>query len=187
MCRSKRGADVAGVRRGETAGGSSRHDGGRRRPARAAVVATGIVANPYEPAIAAPRRGSAAACCTAWSTGGPMASPAQRVLVVGAGNSAGEIAAELARAGAHVTLAVRSGATIVPREIAGIPIQYLSLALGALPKSVQRLATRRSARVSALVHAAERCCRAPPRTACPTGAAHRAPSGRRASRGQRFA
>jgi cation diffusion facilitator CzcD-associated flavoprotein CzcO len=90
----------------------------------------------------------------------------QRVLVVGAGNSAGEISVELARAGAHVTLAVRNGATIVPREVAGIPIQYFSLALGALPGSVQRLATSALARVSALVHG-RAVLPAPPPTACP--------------------
>ena len=50
----------------------------------------------------------------------------RRVLVVGAGNSAGEISVELARAGAEVSLAVRTGAAIVPRELLGIPIQYLS-------------------------------------------------------------
>jgi cation diffusion facilitator CzcD-associated flavoprotein CzcO len=66
----------------------------------------------------------------------------RRVLVVGAGNSAGEISVELARAGASVTLAVRTGATIVPREMVGIPIQYLSVALYPLPKAlVQRLTT----------------------------------------------
>jgi thioredoxin reductase len=62
----------------------------------------------------------------------------KRILVVGAGNSAGEIAAELARAGADVSLAVRSGAAIVPRELFGIPIQYVSLLLSPLPRSVQR-------------------------------------------------
>jgi cation diffusion facilitator CzcD-associated flavoprotein CzcO len=55
----------------------------------------------------------------------PDALAGQRVLVVGAGNSAGEISVELARAGVGVTLAVRTGASIVPREIAGIPIQLL--------------------------------------------------------------
>jgi cation diffusion facilitator CzcD-associated flavoprotein CzcO len=62
----------------------------------------------------------------------------QRVLVVGTGNSGGEIAAELTGAGVRVTLVVRSGAMVVPREVAGIPIQYLSLVAGALPVPMQR-------------------------------------------------
>src|SRR5262249_32602703 len=66
----------------------------------------------------------------------------RRVLVVGAGNSAGEIAIEVAAAGAHVTLAVRSGATVLPREIAGVSLQYLGLALGWLPTRAQQIAAR---------------------------------------------
>ncbi|HKH94100.1 MAG TPA: hypothetical protein VKA54_20005, partial [Gemmatimonadaceae bacterium] len=58
----------------------------------------------------------------------------RRVLVVGVGNSGGEIGSELANAGARVTIAVRSGANVMPRQIAGIPTQYLSFAMRALPK-----------------------------------------------------
>src|SRR5690242_21643345 len=56
----------------------------------------------------------------------------KRILVVGVGNSGGEIASELARshngdgAATHVTIAVRSGANVVPRDILGIPVQYLA-------------------------------------------------------------
>ncbi|HSL70568.1 MAG TPA: NAD(P)/FAD-dependent oxidoreductase, partial [Longimicrobiales bacterium] len=49
----------------------------------------------------------------------------RRVLVVGVGNSGGEIASDLAHAGVDVSIAVRSGANVVPRELAGVPIQYL--------------------------------------------------------------
>ena len=76
----------------------------------------------------------------------------QRVLVVGAGNSAGEIATELADARAQVTLAVRTGAVVVPREVAGIPVQFLSLVVGAFPRSAQRIATSALARVSGVLH-----------------------------------
>jgi len=66
----------------------------------------------------------------------------RRVLVVGAGNSAGEIAVELARHGADVSLAVRSGAAVVPRDLLGIPIQYLSVLVSPLPRSfVHRVTT----------------------------------------------
>ncbi len=86
----------------------------------------------------------------------------RRVLVVGAGNSAAEISVESARAGADVSLAVRTGAVIVPRDMLGIPIQYLSVALSPLPVAlVQRLTTvvgrLRGPRVLPL----------PPRTLCP--------------------
>jgi cation diffusion facilitator CzcD-associated flavoprotein CzcO len=74
----------------------------------------------------------------------------RRVLVVGAGNSGGEIAAELARVAAPVTIAIRSGVVVVPREIAGIPSQYLGMLIRRLPRAlaepVVAFATRRRAR-----------------------------------------
>jgi cation diffusion facilitator CzcD-associated flavoprotein CzcO len=108
---------------------------------RSLVVATGIVANPYEPRFAGREtyRGRVLHAVQ-YQRADPFTG--QRVVVVGAGNSSGDIAVELARAGARVTLSVRSGATVVPREIAGVPIQYLSLVVGALPPGAQRLATR---------------------------------------------
>jgi hypothetical protein len=63
------------------------------------------------------------------------------VLVVGGGNSAADIASDLAKAGNAVTLAVRDGATIVPLRIAGIPSQYFGVVLGHAPRSVQRAVT----------------------------------------------
>jgi cation diffusion facilitator CzcD-associated flavoprotein CzcO len=60
------------------------------------------------------------------------------VLVVGAGNSAGEISVELARAGARVSVAVRSGARVVPLRLVGIPIQYVAAPLCRLPLAMQR-------------------------------------------------
>jgi hypothetical protein len=52
----------------------------------------------------------------------------RRVLVVGFGNSAGEIAIDLHEHGAEPTLAVRSPVNVIPRELAGISI----LAVGAV-------------------------------------------------------
>jgi lysine/ornithine N-monooxygenase len=156
--------DVASVRRGgggwivATAAGAELH-------ARAVVIGTGIVANPYEPAIARRDRFRGRVFHSV-KYHRPEGFAGQRVLVVGAGNSAGEISVELARAGAHVTLAVRTGAAIVPREIAGLPIQYFSLAVGTLPGSVQRLATSVLARVSSRVRG-RAVLPPPPRTACP--------------------
>jgi cation diffusion facilitator CzcD-associated flavoprotein CzcO len=77
----------------------------------------------------------------------------KRVLVVGVGNSGGEIASELARAGntdgrvTHVTIAVRSGANVVPREILGIPIQYLARYIRKLPRALREAVVRAVGRI----------------------------------------
>ncbi len=156
--------DIASVRR-DSGGWVVRTAAGDDLHARAVVIATGIVANPYEPAI--PHRDEfRGRVLHSVKYHRPDGFTGQRVLVVGAGNSAGEISVELARAGAQVTLAVRTGAIVVPREVAGIPIQYLALALGALPKSVQRLATSALAQVSTLLHG-RAVLPAPPQNVCP--------------------
>lgn len=62
----------------------------------------------------------------------------QSVLVVGIGNSAAEIASELANAGKQVAVSVRSGANVIPRSIAGIPSQYLGWSMSRLPARMQR-------------------------------------------------
>jgi Pyridine nucleotide-disulphide oxidoreductase len=103
--------------------------------ARTLVVATGIVANPYVPEISGRNRFTGRVMHSI-DYRRPAGMKGRRVLVVGAGNSAGEISVELARAGASVTLAVRTGATIVPREMLGVPIQYVSVALYPLPKAL---------------------------------------------------
>jgi cation diffusion facilitator CzcD-associated flavoprotein CzcO len=118
--------------------------------ARCAVVATGIVSNPVRPEI--PHRARFGGdVLHSVDYRRPDGFSGRRVLVVGAGNSAGEIAAELARAGADVTIAVRSGALVAPREIAGVPIQYLAVMLAGLPKPVQRAAGTIVGRLSELV------------------------------------
>lgn len=48
--------------------------------------------------------------------------PGQRVLVVGFGNSGGEIAIDLVEAGREVELCVRSTVNLLPKELFGIPI-----------------------------------------------------------------
>ena len=98
----------------------------------------GIVSNPYV-RRSRTRRTSEDVCFTASL---PAARPFanQRVLVVGAGNSSGEISAELAGAGAQVTVAIRSGARVVPRALLGIPVQYIGAVLDTLPPPVLRSA-----------------------------------------------
>ena len=64
------------------------------------------------------------------------------ILVVGIGNSAAEIASELANAGRQVCLSVRSGANVIPRSIAGIPSQYFGWSMSCLPGPLQRRIVR---------------------------------------------
>ena len=140
------GADVAAVERDGDAWMIRTTEGGEMR-ARAVVMATGIVANPQMPDI--PGRDC--------FRGRVMHSVEyrrpegfHRVLVVGAGNSAGEISVEIANAGAHVTIAVRSGARAVPLQLFGIPIQYFAVALSGLPRAAFRRVIAATGRVSEL-------------------------------------
>ncbi len=132
------GMDVIGLRR-DSHGWLVRTAGGDELTARAVVVATGIVSNPFAPDLPG-RQWFGGRIMHSVDYRRPEPFAGQRVLVVGAGNSAADIATELARAGTDVTLAVRSGATMLPREIAGIPIQYFGLALASLPPPIQQLA-----------------------------------------------
>jgi cation diffusion facilitator CzcD-associated flavoprotein CzcO len=52
----------------------------------------------------------------------PAAFAGKRALVVGFGNSGGEIALDLAEADVDVTLAVRSPVQVIPRDLLGVPI-----------------------------------------------------------------
>jgi len=104
--------------------------------ARDVVMATGIIASPRVPAIPGRERFRGRVMHSV-EYRRPEGFVGRRVLVLGVGNSGGEIGSELANAGARVTIAVRSGANVVPREIAGIPTQYLSFAMRALPKRVR--------------------------------------------------
>lgn len=63
----------------------------------------------------------------------PVAFAGQRVLVVGFGNSGGEIALDLADANVDVTLAVRGPVQILPRELLGLPILTWAIAEARLP------------------------------------------------------
>ena len=50
----------------------------------------------------------------------------KRVLVIGYGNSGAEIALDLAEAGVDVALSVRGPVNVIPRELFGVPILFLS-------------------------------------------------------------
>jgi indole-3-pyruvate monooxygenase len=70
----------------------------------------------------------------------------KRVLVVGLGNSGGEIAIDLVEHGARVDLAVRGGINVVPRDLLGMPIQRSTILLSVFPvwlrDAVARLVSR---------------------------------------------
>lgn len=123
--------------------GLSRLDGGWRLetstgPVSAAkvVLATGATNIPHTPDWP----GLAAAAVPVIHSSAyrePMPYQGQRVLVVGGGNSAAEIAVDLVRGGAGaVEMAVRTPPNIVRRETLGVPGQALAIALRRFPERV---------------------------------------------------
>lgn len=58
------------------------------------------------------------------------------VLVVGFGNSGGEIAIDLQEHGARVSLAVRSAVNVIPRELFGIPVLSIGILQSRLPPEI---------------------------------------------------
>ena len=100
------------------------------------VVASGIVANPFIPHFTG-RDEFRGVVMHSVDYSRPDTFEGMRVLVVGVGNSGGEIGSELARAGVDVTIAVRSGANVVPLTLGGIPIQYLATLVRKLPRRAQ--------------------------------------------------
>lgn len=105
--------------------------------ARTLVMATGIVSGPSVPQVEG-RSSYTGQVIHSSEYRRPSDLRGRRVLVVGVGNSGGEIGSELARAGYTVDIAVRSGANVVPRDIAGIPIQYLAFVMRKLPRGLQQ-------------------------------------------------
>jgi len=57
----------------------------------------------------------------------------QNILVVGFGNSGGEIAIDLFEHGAKPSIAVRNAVNVIPRELAGIPILSIGIAQRNMP------------------------------------------------------
>jgi cation diffusion facilitator CzcD-associated flavoprotein CzcO len=100
------------------------------------VFATGIVANPVTPVLPG-QSDFAGDILHSVRYRSPAPFLGRRVLVVGVGNSGGEIASELADAGVDVGVAVRSGANVVPLTLAGVPIQYVAAVLWKLPASAR--------------------------------------------------
>ena len=102
------------------------------RQAGAVVVATGYCRQPRIPDWPG-RAGFTGSLLHSPKYREPSPYAGRRVLVVGAGNSAADIAVELLRVGAHVTLSVRTPPNIVRRDTLGVPSQVVGIALGHLP------------------------------------------------------
>ena len=111
------------------------------------VVATGIITNPRLPALPGANdfQSAGGRLLHAVEYRRPDEFFDKRVLVIGVGNSGGEIASELARRGNEdgkvtpVTIAVRSGANVVPREILGVPVQYIARYIRKLPRKAREV------------------------------------------------
>lgn len=126
--------EVQSVRREQGAWHIDTSTGPLRAPS--LVVATGIMSNPYSaPLKNRDAFGGIVRHSSTYRT--PHECRGRRVLVVGCGNSAGEIASELGAAGVDTTVSIRSGANVVPLQILGIPIQYFAYALLHLPRRMR--------------------------------------------------
>jgi Pyridine nucleotide-disulphide oxidoreductase len=66
----------------------------------------------------------------------PRSYAGKRVLVVGFGNSGGEIALDLAEARVDVTLSVRGPVNILPRDLLGLPVLTWAIAQNRLPARI---------------------------------------------------
>lgn len=96
------------------------------------VIATGYNREPYLPTWPGQTSFQGSLLHSSqYRNGEPFKS--QRVLVVGFGNSGGEIAIDLWEHGAQPGLAVRSPVNVIPRELFGIPILAIGILQSKLP------------------------------------------------------
>ena len=117
------------------------------RAAEAVVMATGYSRTPYLPDWpgAASFRGTLVHS-SAYRE--PSQYAGQDVLVVGAGNSAAEIALDLVGTASKVHLAVRTPPNIVRRDTFGVPSQLLGIALKRAPERLMNPLSRTLRRIS---------------------------------------
>jgi indole-3-pyruvate monooxygenase len=103
---------------------------------RALVVATGINRAPKVPELPGRDRYRGVAIHSGDFKNG-KAYRGKRALVVGIGNSGGEIALDLWESGAETAISVRSPVHVVPRDLFGLPAQVNSLyGIGRLPVAI---------------------------------------------------
>ena len=96
------------------------------------VVATGIADAPYRPSWPGSELYQGTVVHSS-EYRNPAPYAGKRVLVVGFGNSGGEIALDLANAGVDVMLAVRGPVQILPRDLLGFPILAWAILYQRLP------------------------------------------------------
>jgi len=96
------------------------------------VIATGMAAAPYRPAWPGQESYSGRIVHSS-DYRNPAPYAGARVLVVGFGNSGGEIALDLADAGVDVALAVRGPVQVLPRDLLGFPILSWAILYRRLP------------------------------------------------------
>lgn len=124
------GARVTRIRRDGDAWITTTADGDLR--SRHVVVATGFARVPNRPTWPdEPAFRGEILHSSAYANGARFAG--KRVLVVGFGNSGGEIAIDLHEHGARPDLSVRGPVNILPRDVLGVPILALGIALAPLP------------------------------------------------------
>ncbi len=115
--------------------------------ARNVVVATGYTRVPNRPSWPGlPEFAGQVLHSSEYRSGAPFAG--KRVLVVGFGNSGGEIALDLCEHGATAAIALRSAVNVVPRDFLGLPILAWGLVLGLLPNRVGDAIARLVSRIS---------------------------------------
>ncbi len=123
-------SEVACIRRDSTQWRADLTRGSIAAPV--AVIATGIADAPYRPTWPGSDVYQGAVLHSSeYRNAEPYAG--MRVLVVGFGNSGGEIALDLANAGIDVALAVRSPVQILPRDLLGFPILAWAILYRRLP------------------------------------------------------
>lgn len=115
---------------------------------KALVIATGYNRRPVVPSFAGQERFKGRILHSSEYRNG-AAFRGQRALVVGIGNSGGEIAIDLWEQGAETSIAVRSPVHVMPRDLFGIPVQAQSVfGLGRLPPAISdRIAVKLMRRV----------------------------------------
>jgi indole-3-pyruvate monooxygenase len=145
------GQEVCSVRRGPVAAGAATEwevgteNAVYRTPN--VVVATGYSRDPVLPSWPGQERYAGDIVhSSAYRSGRTFAG--SRVLVVGFGNSAGEIALDLVEHGARAALSVRGPVNVIPRDVLGIPIVRIGLLFRRFPP---RLTDAIGTRLSRLV------------------------------------
>jgi thioredoxin reductase len=124
------GEEVVGARRGD--GGWEVETGVSRYEAQALVLATGYNAEPVRPHWPG-LEGYPGVLLHSSEYRSGARFRGQDVLVVGFGNSGGEIAIDLFEQGARPSVVVRGPVNLLPRDLLGIPILTWALALSRLP------------------------------------------------------